>query len=62
MSDLVVALALAVAIEGALCALFPDGMRRTMKLVLAQPADRVRMVGLVAAAAGVCVIWLVRSG
>ena len=62
MSDLVVALALAVAIEGALYALFPDGMRRTMKLVLAQPADRVRMVGLIAAAAGVCVIWLVRSG
>ena len=61
MQDLLVGLALAVAIEGALYALFPEGMKRTMRVVLAQPAERMRMVGLVAAAAGVAVIWLVRG-
>ena len=61
MTDLLTALALAVAIEGALYALFPDAMKKMMLHVLAQPAGQLRTVGLVAAVAGVSVVWLVRG-
>ena len=58
MTDLLTALALAVAIEGALYALFPDAMKKMMLHVLAQPISQLRTVGLVAAVAGVSVVWL----
>lgn len=61
MHDLLVALALAIALEGALYALFPEGMRRAMVIILGQPADRIRMIGLLVCAAGVGLIWLIRS-
>lgn len=61
MTDLLTALALAVAIEGALYALFPDAMKKMMLHVLAQPTGQLRTVGLVAAVAGVSVVWLVRG-
>ena len=60
MDDLLVALALALAIEGAVYALFPDGMRRAMAVMLSQPAERVRLMGLLACAAGVGLVWLLR--
>ena len=49
MQDFLVALALVAVIEGALYALFPDAMRRSLALVLSQPTERIRMIGLVAA-------------
>ena len=58
---LLTALALAVAIEGIVYALFPDAMKRMMAQVMEQPSGRIRTVGLVAAAAGVFVLWLVRG-
>lgn len=61
MDDLLVALALAVALEGALYALFPNGMRQAMVMILSQPADRIRMIGLLVCAAGVALVWLIRS-
>lgn len=61
MQDLVVALGLALAIEGMLYALFPDGMRRALAAVLQQPTATVRTAGLVMAALGVVVIWLIRG-
>lgn len=61
MQDLVVALGLAIAIEGMLYALFPDGMRRALTTVLAQPTATVRTAGLVMAGLGVIVIWLIRG-
>lgn len=61
MQDLLVALALALAIEGALYALFPDQMRRTVAAILAQPTERIRIMGLVAAVAGVLLVWLIRG-
>ena len=61
MTDLMTAFALAVAIEGALYALFPDAMRKMMLHVLAQPVSQLRAVGLGAAVAGVSVVWLVRG-
>ncbi len=61
MMDLLVALALAITLEGMLYALFPNGMKRMMVLVLNEPAARLRGVGLVLAAIGVFAVWLIRG-
>ncbi len=61
MHDLVAAIGLAIAIEGALYALFPDGMKRVMAQVFEQPPANLRAAGLAAAAAGVIIVWLVRG-
>ncbi|MEL0107908.1 MAG: DUF2065 domain-containing protein [Rhodospirillales bacterium] len=61
MTDLITALGLALAIEGILYALFPDAMRKMMAQILSQPPAVVRTTGLMAAAAGVVVVWLVRG-
>lgn len=61
MSDFFVAIGLAIAIEGILYALFPDGMKRMMMQVLATPSASVRTAGITAALIGVAVIWLVRG-
>ncbi len=61
MSDLLTGLALAIAIEGTLYALFPDGMKRMMAVLQSQPPGRLRNAGLVMAATGVGIVWLVRG-
>jgi len=61
MSDLITALGLAVAIEGLLYTLFPDGMKTAMAKVLTQPSSHLRSAGLVAAVVGVGVVWMVRG-
>ncbi len=61
MSDLATALALAIAIEGILYALFPDGMKRMMESVFDMPSSNLRAAGLVAAVVGVGLIWMIRS-
>ncbi len=61
MGDFLTALGLAMAIEGAAYALFPNAMRRMMAQVLEQPSNMIRMVGLSLAALGVGVVWLVRG-
>lgn len=61
MTDLIAALGLALAIEGILYALFPDGMRKMMVQILAQPQGAIRVAGLVAAAIGVVVVWLAQG-
>lgn len=61
MDDLWAALGLVLAIEGALYALFPVGMRRLVAEVLQQPDERLRRFGLIAAALGVGIVWLVRG-
>ena len=61
MSDFLTALALAVAIEGALYALFPDTMKKMLVRVLEQPQSHLRTAGLVAAVAGVSLVWLIRG-
>ncbi len=62
MTDLLTALALAVALEGIAYALFPDGMKRMMMVALEQPAASLRMAGLTAAVLGVGIVWLIRGG
>lgn len=61
MSDLITALGLAMAIEGALYALFPEAMKKMMGQVLAQPHGTLRAVGLAAAVLGVGIVWLIRG-
>ena len=61
MKDLLTAIGLAIAIEGAVYALFPDGMKKMMVQVLAQPPASLRIAGLVAACAGVGLVWWVRG-
>ena len=61
MKDLWTALALAIAIEGAAYALFPNGMRSMLMQVLAQPASMLRTAGLFAMAIGLGAVWLIRG-
>jgi hypothetical protein len=61
MVDLITALGLAIAIEGVLYALFPEGMRKIMVLALSQPPSAIRVTGLGAAVVGVVIVWLVRG-
>jgi len=58
---LLAALGLYLVIEGATLALFPDGVRRVMALAQQLPPSTLRAVGLVAAATGVLIVWLVRG-
>jgi len=59
--DLLAAAALALAIEGALYALFPDAMKRFMSQVLEQPASALRTAGVLATALGVGIVWVIRK-
>ena len=61
MSYLLTALALTLAIEGALYALFPEAMKRAMLYVLDQPRGYLRTASVAAAALGVGIVWLVRG-
>ena len=61
MTELLVALALAVTLEGALYALFPNAMRQAMVVMLSQPVERIRMVGLAVCLVGLGLVWLIRS-
>ena len=60
MRDLWTALALVLVIEGALYALFPEGMKRAAERALSVPPQTLRFAGLAAACAGVVLVWLVR--
>jgi uncharacterized protein len=61
MLDLIAALGLALVVEGILFAAFPDGMRKAMYEAAHSPSDRMRIVGIVSAIAGLGIIWLVRQ-
>jgi len=60
-SELFVAIGLILALEGGLYAAFPGAMKRMMVVVLQQPDESLRMLGLGAATAGVAIVWLVRN-
>ena len=61
MTELGLALALVMVIEGSLCALFPAGMKRVLAAVLSQPAVHLRWSGLALAALGYALVWAIRS-
>lgn len=60
-SDLVTALGLVLVIEGLLLALFPDALKRMLAEVMTKPSQSLRIGGVVSAAIGVAVVWLVRG-
>ena len=60
MYELGLALGLVMVIEGALYALFPEGMKRMMAVALEQPSGVLRGAGLCLAAAGVGLVWLMK--
>ena len=55
------ALALVLVIEGLAYALFPSALKRMMSAATQVPDDALRVGGLVACAAGVVAIWLIRG-
>ena len=61
MSELAVGIGLVLALEGALYALFPDAMRRMAAHVVQAPVDSLRIIGVLSAAAGVGLVWLMRG-
>jgi hypothetical protein len=60
-SDLATALGLVLVIEGIVLALVPEALKRMAAQILAQPVRTLRAVGLVSAALGLVVVWLVRG-
>jgi len=62
MADLLAALGLVLAVEGLLFAAFPEAVRRAMIDAAQSPADRMRLVGIASAVAGVVLLWAARGG
>ena len=62
MTELLTALALALALEGVVYALFPDSMKRFMTHVLEMPETSLRFAGVFAAIIGVAAIAFIRLG
>ena len=60
MRDLGTALALVLVIEGILYALFPDAMKRLTARAMRVPPHVLRAAGLLSAAIGVAIVWLMR--
>jgi len=61
MSEFLTAVAIALFLEGAAYALFPDAMKRAMLQMLAQPSAKLRLVGLCVAVVAVIAVWLLRT-
>jgi uncharacterized protein YjeT (DUF2065 family) len=61
MSNLAVAFGLVLVIEGSLWALAPGLGRKLLEAAAETPESTLRMVGALAAAAGVLLIWIVRG-
>ncbi len=61
MTDLVVALALVLVIEGLLWAGFPERMKNVAVQAATFPSSLLRRAGVLAMAVGVILVWLVRG-
>ncbi|SON56413.1 hypothetical protein HDIA_2872 [Hartmannibacter diazotrophicus] len=61
MKDFVVALGLAVAMEGFFYAAVPKAVKRYLKSVAGLDESRLRYAGLAGMAIGVAIVWLVRG-
>lgn len=61
MTDLIVAIGLVLVIEGIVYAAFPDAIRRMLRMVEDTPDATLRVGGLLAAVAGLFIVWLVRG-
>jgi len=61
MRDLGTGLALVLVIEGVLYALFPEGMKHLAQRAMQVSPQVMRASGLLAAATGVVIVWLLRG-
>jgi uncharacterized protein YjeT (DUF2065 family) len=61
MTDLLTALALVLVLEGVLWAVAPAGMKRAAVVALSMANQQLRAGGLIAAAFGVFLVWLMRG-
>lgn len=61
MAVLILAVGLVLAVEGLVLALAPSRIETALDWLRAQSADRRRMLGLAALAAGVALVWLSRA-
>jgi uncharacterized protein len=61
MSDFLAALGLLFVIEGILLAAFPAGSKRTMASVAEMTDVSLRRAGIIAAAVGLAIVWLIRG-
>jgi hypothetical protein len=61
MSDLLVALALMIALEGLAFAAFPGAMQRAMRDAADTPEGVLRIVGFACAIVGVVLVWALRG-
>jgi hypothetical protein len=61
MTDFLTALALVLVIEGLFLAIFPQRLRQIVEMLAEMPPDSLRVGGLVAAALGVFLVWLLRG-
>ncbi|MCA3595051.1 MAG: DUF2065 domain-containing protein [Methylobacterium sp.] len=61
MRDLLIALALMLALEGLAFAAFPGAMRRAMRDAAETPEKVLRLVGLVSAVVGIVLVWAIRG-
>lgn len=59
--ELLSALGLVLAIEGALYAAFPGFMRRMLISLTSQPDQALRFAGLLLLITGVVIVWMVRG-
>ena len=60
MTELKLAIALMLVVEGLIYAIFPQGMQSMMARIIKMPASTLRYVGLACAIIGVGLVWLVR--
>ncbi len=58
METLAAAVALILVIEGALYALFPTGMKRMLAEVMRMPEPMIRNAGMIAAALGLAILYI----
>ncbi|MCZ4280757.1 DUF2065 domain-containing protein [Kiloniella laminariae] len=61
MIDFLIALALVFVIEGIFLALFPHRVRQILSLLDEMPPENLRKGGLVCAAIGVMLVWLLKT-
>ena len=60
-ADIVTVFALVLVFEGVVYALFPSQMKTFMERMMGMPTSTLRNSGLVAAVAGVLLVWLIRG-
>lgn len=61
MSELLIALGLVLAIEGFFYSGMPSMVKRLASQIAELPESTLRLVGLVAMVAGICLVWFVKG-